>query len=245
MILKNALIIDDEPLVREDLKFLLQEHPEINVIGEAASVDEGAVLLSKTSPDVVFLDIQLRGGSGFDLVAHISPSSAIVFFTAHDEYAVRAFEVNALDYLMKPVSRNRLALALSRLKSSRKAGVSIPSARALDMDDQVFIQTDQEQRFVPVNGISAITYEGGNYSSLEMNSGQKHLVRRNLKQWEEQLPDPFFLRVHRSALVNIQAIESLQIQKSGSCALLVAGRDQLIEVSRRMAPRVKAVLKKR
>jgi two-component system LytT family response regulator len=113
---KRAVIIDDEPFVREDLRHMLLKHPQVEVVGEAGSITEAAKLLRQTNPDIVFLDIQLRGGSGFDLVPDILPDSDIIFFSAHDEYEEQINQLNALDYLLKPVSAARLAESLSKVE---------------------------------------------------------------------------------------------------------------------------------
>jgi DNA-binding LytR/AlgR family response regulator len=237
---KKAFIIDDEPFVREDLCHLLLKHPEIQIVGEAGSIREGRALFKQASPDIVFLDIQLRGGTGFDLVPCISPRTHIVFFTAHDEYAVRAFEVNALDYLLKPVSAERLAKALDRVcLSDGGQGLSDP----LNGDDQVFIKTDQEQRFIAVKAISAVKSIGGNYTSLLLDSKETYTIRQTLKEWEEVLPKDCFIRIHRSVLINVDRIERLRIEKKGTCQLSLFGIEETFEVSRRSAPRLKELAK--
>ncbi|MDD2672217.1 MAG: response regulator, partial [Syntrophales bacterium] len=142
----KAIIIDDEPLARDDLRGMLAKYPFVKIAGEAADIKESAALLSKTRVDVVFLDVQLRGGSGFDLVPLIPSSAEIVFFTAYDEYAIRAFEVNALDYLLKPVTEERLGASLRRLKDCFRNKVS-PSDTLMSLrpDDRMFIKTDTER----------------------------------------------------------------------------------------------------
>ncbi len=117
MKLKTAIIIDDEPFARDDLRYLLLSHPEIEIVGEAGSVKEAEQLLKRIDPDVVFLDIQLRGGSGFDLISSISPVSSIIFFTAYDDYKEKASLSNAVDYLLKPVRADRLGVSMQKLQN--------------------------------------------------------------------------------------------------------------------------------
>ena len=241
--IKKAIIIDDEPLVRDDLRHLLEKHPQIKIIGEAGSIKEAETLLQQVTPDVVFLDIQLRGGSGFDLVPSIKPDSRIIFFTAHDEYAFRAFEVNALDYLLKPVVESRLAKAITRLEQKEPNGLTVPEpSKPYLHDDQVFIKTEMEQRFIAVNDISAITSLGGNYTSLRMANGKTYTTRQTQKHWEDTLPGDLFLRIHRSSLININRIESLKQEKNCLRMLFLTGMEDPLEVSRRLAPRIKKLI---
>jgi two-component system LytT family response regulator len=116
----KAVIVDDERLARKELSLLLSEYPNIEIVGEAASVSKAQDLIAKLNPDLIFLDIQMPGESGFDLINTISTSAQIIFVTAFDEYAIRAFEINALDYLLKPVNPSRLKEAISRLDSKPK-----------------------------------------------------------------------------------------------------------------------------
>ena len=242
-LLMKTLIIDDEPYVRADLRRMLADHPEVEIIGEAATVPRALEMLEQKQPDVVFLDVQLIGGSGFDLVPAIRPPTQIVFFTAHDEYAVRAFEVNALDYLLKPVSSERLAETISRLLHRRRGAAAVPQPeKAFKRDDQVFIRNEREQRFVNLGEIAAVTSIGGNYTAVHMTDGTRSVVRRTLKQWETLLPDDLFYRVHRATIVNLHRIQCARRDSSGACTAIMAGIEEPLEVSRRCAARLKEMV---
>ena len=245
MEIKEAIIIDDEPFVRDDLLHLLLKHPEIKVVGEAGSILEAKKLLASITPRIVFLDIQIRGGSGFDLVPLISPQSHIIFFTAHDEFAVRAFEVNALDYLLKPVDADRLALSLKKLDPEDHLGLKNKDkpGSPFRSDDHVFIQTDNEKRFVKINEIIAITTLGGNYTILWMDAGQSYTIRRTQKQWESMLPNDLFFRISRSSLICIERIETLKTGINNTCMVSLSGLPEPLEVSRRAAPQLKELVK--
>jgi two-component system LytT family response regulator len=242
---KKAVIVDDEPFVREDLRQLLFNHPEIEIIGEAGSLEEAGRLLKQVQPDVVFLDVQLRGGSGFELVPEIPPTCPIIFFTAYDQYAVRAFEVNALDYLLKPVKADRLAASLLKLDATeiRREADGNPTT-IYNTDDQIFIQTAEEQRFIPLKDISTVTAVGGNYTELVQRTGPPLTVRRTLKQWEKRLPSRLFFRIHRSVILNLDQIKHLRTEKNGSGTLYIFNVDQSFEVSRRILPRLKELISK-
>jgi two-component system LytT family response regulator len=237
MLLKS-LIVDDEPFVREDLRQMLAVHEEIEVVGEAGTIAEAKKLLADQRCHVVFLDIQLRGGTGFDLVPHIDPATHIIFITAHDEYAVRAFEVNALDYLLKPVEPKRLAASLARLKSDRS--VDNPQLTGVfKPDDRVFVKTNTGRNFVRLDEVVSVSSVGGNYVSLYMKNSETYLCRKTLKQWEALLPKSIFLRVHRSTIVNTTTIERIEYDPDGACCVCLSGQSETFPVSRRMANQVK------
>lgn len=232
---QTALIVDDEPFVRADLRQLLRAHPEVEVVGEAGTVAAARELIRRTEPTVVFLDIQLRGGSGFELVEELGPQTAIVFVTASDRHAVRAFEVNALDYLVKPVSAARLAESLARLARPRAAG-PLP---AFGEDDRIFVKHDAGQRFVAVADVVVIA-SVGNYSVLELRDGKQLVVRRSLNEWEASLPSTL-RRVNRGAIANLGFVEGLERDGEG-LALRLKGRQEPLQVSRRRAAELRASL---
>ena len=239
----EALIVDDEPFVRKDLRELLAAHPDVAVIGEAATVAEAIRELKNKHPDVIFLDIQLRGGSGFDLVPEIDPAIAVIFVTAYETFAIRAFEVNALDYLLKPISAERLSASLDRLRGKCwNTEQRAKSGGGFGYDDHVFIRTGSGMQFIPVADIVAITAEGGNYTVLHLYNGACPLVRRTLKAWEERLPGDIFLRIHRANIVNKNCIQRIQKKKNGCYRVHLAGLNAPLESSRRLTARLTASL---
>ena len=228
----RALIVDDEPLVRADFRQLLAAHPDVVIEAEAGTLDECEAALARGPFDVVFLDVQLRGCDGFDVVPLIPPTSEIVFVTAFDSYAVRAFEVNALDYLVKPVSPGRLGAALDRLRPRRGGEQPAPlPGTALELTDRVLLKTDSARRFVEVERIRAIASVGGNYTEVFLRDEERRpAVRQTLKEWEAVLPGGAFFRIHRNALVSLAAIERVGPQE-----VFVAGCPQAFTLSRRCA----------
>jgi two-component system LytT family response regulator len=199
MEIRRAILVDDERLARSSLRALLAEHPEIEIVGEAANGRQAKEMIEENRPDVVFLDIQMPGGSGFDLLEQLEDPPAIVFVTAFDEYAVRAFEVNAVDYLLKPVNPQRLAVAVARLQ--RPGSAECDPVGPFDEEDRVLVKAGRRCFFLPVAKIAAVR-AADNYSYLVCENGQEHLVRRSLKQWEALLPSDCFAIVDRSCLVN-------------------------------------------
>ncbi|WP_438479794.1 LytR/AlgR family response regulator transcription factor [Oleiharenicola lentus] len=243
----RALLIEDETALRADLRAKLGRHAaEITVVGEAATIRAARALLAAPDYDVVFLDVQLVGGNSFDLVPEVKPGARIVFVTAYEAYAVRAFEINALDYLLKPVTSARLAVALQRVASAPPfypaADSTPPVARpgseeealagpALRIEDTVYLRTGLHARFVPVARISLIVSRE-NYSEVHLADGTRVFLRKSLKAWEDTLPATHFMRVHRTQIVNLARVKSYQRDGDEHTVLLVDGVAEPVPASR-------------
>lgn len=203
----RALIIDDEANARRDLRAVLAAHPEVVIAGEAATVEDARALLRSATYDLVFLDVQLFGGTGFDLMPDIAPTARTIFVSAYDNFALRAFEVNALDYLQKPVRVARLAETLRRLSASNTPFDPPPSTAALRTDDIVHVKTGPgAARFLRTADIVLLQSQD-NYSELTLVNGERLLVRQTLSSWEERLPPTHFMRVHRTAIINLNFVQ--------------------------------------
>lgn len=228
----RTLIIDDEPGARAEIRWLLSAHSGYVVVAEAATFTRGRTQLGKNDYDLVFLDVQLVGGNGFDLVPHVRQGAKVIFGTAFNEHALRAFEVNALDYLLKPVSTERFAASLARLGESPALTRTVPSRRpVLRADDTVLVHTESGDRFLALADISAI-FSNENYSDLQLCSGERVLTRRTMKAWEEILPPAQFMRVHRQAVVNLACIEDHRRDSRETAELRVSGTLEPVPVSR-------------
>jgi two-component system LytT family response regulator len=237
----RVLIVDDEPPARRELRRLLAAHPNVEVVQEAGSSAQAEVMLRGDPPDVVFLDIQLREDSGLDIVPAVPEKTAIVFVTAFDQYAVRAFELNALDYLLKPVEPERLALALQRVGArdgSHRAQVSAQPARPLDSRDWLFVRSGDRAEFVGVAGITHITAHG-DYSLVRTRDGAERLLHVSLNEWERRLPANDFLRIHRSAIVNLQFVVKVEPWTNHGFRVHVKGALEPLTMSRRYAGRMR------
>ncbi len=259
---RHALLIDDESLAREEFRRLLLPHPHIRVIDEADDVPAARTRLACRDYDLVFLDIELAGGTGFDLVPHVAPHAEIIFVTAHDRFALRAFEVNALDYLLKPVSPARLAQSLGRLGAPQppdptaastspatpESGLDSEAAEtplaAVTANDTVFLKNHQGARFVPVKAIAAVT-SCDNYSEVFVSDHSRYLVRRSLKTWETALPTDLFVRVHRQAIVNLGHLERIEGLDRDTPSLLLRGVKQPVVCSHRLSPELRRRLDSR
>lgn len=232
----TAILVDDERLARKELRSMLAEHEIIDVVGEAETVAQATELVHAKNPDVIFLDIQLPGETGFDLLEKISPACKIIFVTAFDAYAIRAFEVNALDYLLKPINPARLAQAIERLTSHEPAPV--PPVRDLEYEDRLFIEVDERSRLLKVSDIIVITAMG-DYSQILSCDGQKSLVLKSLKDWEDRLPAKHFTRIHRSTIVNLEYVERVESWFNRSYRIHIRQLPEPLVMSRRYAARFK------
>lgn len=233
----RALIVDDERLARVALRNVLEERGDVEVVGEADSVGAAREKLQALSPDVVFLDVQMPGGSGFELFKD-EVRAKVVFCTAYEQYAVRAFEVNALDYLVKPVAPEQVDRALRRLV--RPAEMQPDVSEPLEADDLVALRETRGLRFTKVRDISYIQ-AADDYSEVRLVDGATALVNVPLRRWEARLPAADFVRIHRSSLVNLRHVEEVQ-HVDGRFQVVLRGGPALA-VSRRMASELKQRLR--
>jgi two-component system LytT family response regulator len=224
----KAIIIDDEPPARRELRRLLADFPWIEIIGEAGNIAQAAAMIEALSPALVFLDIQMPGGSGFDLLTRLEHLPQVIFTTAHDEHAVRAFEVNALDYLLKPIDPARLAAALARVGSANGARPPQPDAAL----EQLFVRDGPRCWFVPLREVRLLTSEG-NYVRLSWGKTQP-LLGRALATLEQRLDTNRFFRANRRQIINLDFIENVELGDSGRLHVQLREGPE-VEISRRQA----------
>jgi two-component system LytT family response regulator len=234
----RAVVVDDERLARRALRTLLAAERNVEVVGEASRVDEAEALIRRERPGVVFLDVQLRGETGFDLLARDVGGFHTIFVTAFDTYAVRAFEVHALDYLLKPVDPARLAEALERARRPAPARGGPEAPARYGPDDLFFHDDARRPRFVRIREIAFIR-AAGNYTEVFTAGGAPLLVLRPLGLWETQLPNGTFARVHRSVLVNLDFVERIERGATYTYELFLRGQAAPIAMSRRRALELK------
>jgi two-component system LytT family response regulator len=237
----RAMIVDDERLARNQLRALLAQHEDVSVVAEADSVASALVAAERFQPDLVFLDIQMPGLSGFDFLERAEGEFKTIFVTAYDEFAVRAFAVNALDYLLKPVQTDRLAEALGRFSAPANATQHQAPQQAkerLSNSDHLFVSGGSRARFIAIETIQAICSAGA-YSEIQTADGRKWLMLRGLKEWDELLPSPNFVRIHRSTIVNMRFIERVEAEDNYSYSVFLCGRSRPLTMSRRCAIHLK------
>jgi len=238
--MQKAIIIDDERLARNELKKLLQEFPDVEVIGEATNANEGIEKIESLNPDLVFLDIQMPGKSGFDMLTQIERAPHVIFVTAYDEYALKAFEVNALDYLMKPVEPKRLADALLKVKQKdEEEMLSYNNRGMLHENDQVFVKDGERCWFVRLSDVRLFE-SVGNYAKVFFGNN-KPLILKSLNALEERLDDKVFFRANRKHIINLRMIDKIEPYFNGGLLLDLVGGEK-IEVSRRQAVKFKEMM---
>lgn len=241
---KTAIVIDDERLARNELKKMLGEYPEIEVIAEAANADEGIRLIEELVPDLIFLDIQMPAKTGFDLLVELETVPSVIFTTAHDEYALKAFEVNALDYLLKPIDPKRLSDAIQKIswfddREISSVEVKVENKSFLSDNDQVFVKDGEKCWFVKLSEIRLFE-SVGNYARVFFGTN-KPLILKSLNSLEERLDPKTFFRANRKHIVNLRMIEKVEPFFNGGLLLEIKGGEK-IEVSRRQAVRFKEMM---
>jgi two-component system LytT family response regulator len=235
----KALIIDDERLARNELKRLLESFPRIQVVAEAANAEEALQLIDQHHPDLLFLDIQMPGKTGFDLLESIETGvPEVIFTTAYDEYALKAFEHNALDYLLKPIEPQRLAEAIRKVEE-HEIPVAERKEKLLGENDQVFVKDGEKCWFVKLGKIRLFE-SMGNYVRLHFDEF-KPLILKSLNALEEKLDEKTFFRANRKHIINLQWIEKIEPWFSGGLLVTLKGGDK-IEISRRQAIRFKELM---
>jgi len=241
----TAVIVDDEELARQVLREMLQAHPEIEVVAECGNGFEAVKAVSERKPDLLFLDIQMPKLDGFEVLELIDGDMAVIFVTAHDEHALRAFEVHAVDYLLKPFSSDRFEAALERAK--QRAGAAVPAARELsaaarelgEYASRVVVRDGTRVQIIPVAKLDYVEAQD-DYVAVA-SQGKKHLKQQTIASLEAMLDPRNFLRIHRSYLVNLERVAKIEpYGKDTHVAVLHDGTK--LPVSRAGYGRLKALL---
>jgi two-component system, LytTR family, response regulator len=238
----TALIIDDERLARRELSSLLSEFNEIEIIGEAVNVDDAYEKVNQLKPDLIFLDIQMPGKTGFDLLEMLDKVPKVIFTTAYDEFALKAFEVNALDYLLKPIQPDRLRECVKKLEKLERVNenaTEVPHQKKLGIHDQVFVKDGDKCWFVRLADIRLFESEG-NYIKVYFENF-KPMIHKSLNALDERLDDRTFFRASRKHVINLNWVESIEQWFNGGLMVKLKGGEK-VEVSRRQAARFKDMM---
>ena len=236
----KALIIDDERLARVELKRLLSPHKDINIVGEAVNVDDAVSKITELNPDLIFLDIQMPGKNGFELLEELDSVPTVIFTTAYDEYALKAFEYNALDYLLKPIEPKRLEDTIKKvIEKNKKDTAASQEQPVLKEEDQIFVKDGEKCWFVKLSTIRLMESEG-NYVRLYFDDN-KPLILRTLNYLDERLDNKTFFRASRKHIINLKWIESIEPWLNGGLLVKLKGGNK-VEVSRRQAIKFKEML---
>lgn len=239
----KAIIIDDERLARRELRSLLNKFHEIEVVDECANADEAIESISNNNPDLIFLDIQMPGKNGFELLNALDRVPKVIFVTAFDDYAIKAFEVNALDYLLKPVNPERLEDAINKVvKSKTNIPQQIPadeSSKKLGENDQIFLKDGEKCWFVSLKDIRVFESEG-NYVRVYFNEFRP-LILKSLNSLEERLDSKIFFRANRKFIINLKWVTSIENWFNGGLQAHLKGGDK-VEISRRQAAKFRDLM---
>jgi len=233
----RALLVDDERLARTELRRLLATHPTVTIVGEAANVHEAETLVLQLQPDLLLLDIQMPGATGFDLLTRLDVVPHVIFTTAYDHYALQAFDVNAIDYLLKPIEPERLQEALAKIEkhlasANNETASTPPQPTILSAENQIFVKEGERFWFVRLGSVRLFESEG-NYTRLYFDK-EKPLIYRSLAYLEERLDPAVFFRSSRKHIINLQYIDSLDAWFNGGMLIRLQGGREL-EMSRRQA----------
>jgi two-component system LytT family response regulator len=292
----NTVIVDDDIQSRKILGILLKKFPQVKVVGEASNLVSAVDIIKEKKPDSIFLDIQLGSNSGFELIEKISNNAKVIFISAYDKYALRAFEVNALDYLTKPIEKDRLALTVSRLlemknkngnteikdpdanpdllrnteedapapagkikkiefdivdnldgddledpdseDDAEEKSVNSDPSKHLEYDDRLFITSDGVSKFIKISSIQCITAEK-DYSYIYLTGSKKLLILKPMVEWEERLTRKYFVRIHRSTIINLEYVEKVEKWFNASYRVYMQNISEPFQMSRRYASKLK------
>ena len=238
----KAIIIDDERLARAELKKMLAEFQDIEIIAEAANAGEGIEKIETLQPDLIFLDIQMPDKTGFELLQSLDKAPKVVFTTAYDEFALKAFEFNAMDYLLKPIDKKRLSDAIQKLilSEEKEAFVqSVVNRNILTENDQVFVKDGEKCWFVKLSEVRLFE-SAGNYAKVFFGSN-KPLILKSLNALEERLDDKTFFRANRKHIINMRMIVKVEPYFNNGLMLELQGGDK-IEVSRRQSVKFREMM---
>lgn len=234
MIQLKAVIVEDSRLARNELKELIKEHKEIELLGEAENVDDGYKLITETKPDVLFLDINMPEKNGFELLEMLDEVPIVIFTTAFDEYAIKSFEYNAFDYLLKPINQKRFSQSIMKVieKATEDLLPEVKNKNALSLDKQIFIKDGEKCWLVKIQDISMFEIVG-NYTRVFFENN-KPLIYKSLNQIEEKLPEDVFFRANRQQIININMVKKVVSWFNGKLKIEMNSGEE-IEISRRQS----------
>jgi len=230
----RVAIVDDEALARRGMRRLLEKHQQIEIIGEAASAKLAVDMIRAERPDAVFLDIEMHGESGFDLLQELEHAPDVIFVTAHDRYAVKAYDFSVLDYLLKPVDPDRLAAAIVKLEKAQAARQALLKSQTPTLR----FRTGRRTVIQRIDAVAAMRAEG-DYTRVFLANDPAILVNQSLGKFEAQAPAPPFLRIHRSLIVNMDRIREIETIDRDTTHLRLEGCAEPFAVGRASAARIR------
>jgi len=233
----KAIIVEDSRLARLELKKMLESFPEIEIIAESGDPDEAIDIINSNKPDLLFMDIQMPGKNGFEVLDSLTQQPNVIFTTAFDDYAVQSFEYDAVDYLLKPIEKERLKQSIKKLTSSKNEALN--KSLPLDIDSSVFVKDGEQCWMVNLNKVSMFE-SCGNYTHIHFD-GNRPMIHKSLNQLEKRLPSELFFRANRQQIINLKCIKKVEPWINGNLQLTLIN-DTAIEISRRHTSRFKNLL---
>jgi len=238
----RVAVIDDEPLARQAIRYLLVAHPRLKVVGEADSKESALTLIQKEKPDGIFLDVHMPGGTGFDMLQALDAPPKVVMVTAHAEHAIQAFDIEAVDYLLKPVTPARFAQAVQRLQAACAQAPAPNPEPTFSPEDHICLRTPQRTITVPVCDILVLQAEG-DFTRIYLKNSSPLMICVPLGQYEKLLPSPPFARLDRSLIFNLQAPLNLRRRSRDEASLILNNPNQEIPLGRTAQQRLRQALK--
>lgn len=235
----RAILVDDVELMRITLKKVLEQFPHIELIGEASDFDSAKELINGTKPDLVFLDIDLNGLTSIDLLSQVNHVPKIIFITSHPDFAIKAFELNAIDYILKPISTERMKKAIERLTNDEPtpkqaevdANALTENNERFEADQIILLSFDNKMNFIKVKDINYIE-AFGNYTKIFLNDGKLSITYNSIKNWDNKLPQDTFIQIHRSTIANLMNVVKIEKWTNDTGRLYLKGIDKPFEISR-------------
>jgi len=238
----RVAVIDDERLARQGIRHLLAAHPRLQVVGEADSKESALALIQQEKPDGIFLDVHMPGGTGFDVLQALDAPPKVVMVTAHAEHAIQAFDIEAVDYLLKPVKPARFAQAVQRLQAACAPALASDPEPTFTPEDHICLRTPQRTITVPVRDILVLQAEG-DFTRIYLKNATPLLICMPLGQYEKLLPSPPFARLDRSLILNLQTPLNLCRKSRDEASLLIDKTNQEIPIGRTAQQRLRDALK--
>ncbi len=231
----KSVVVDDVDMMRVTLKKVLDGFPNIEIIGEASDYESAKQLINETKPELVFLDIDLNGLTSIDLLNEINCSPKIIFITSHPDFAIKAFELNAVDYILKPISADRLRRAIDRVTEMgaepMEGSIMDESQERFKADQIILLNFDSKLTFIKVQDINYIE-AFGNYTKIYMNDGKLSITYNSIKNWDNRLPNDVFIQIHRSSIVNLLNVVKIEKWTNDTGRLFLKGVEKPFEISR-------------
>jgi two-component system LytT family response regulator len=229
----RAVLVDDVEVMRITLKKVLEQFPHIQLVGEASTFDEAKDIINQLQPDLVFLDIDLNGLTSIDLISEINCAPKIIFITSHENFAIKAFELNAVDYIIKPVSAKRISKAIERITTpvEELAEAGTENDENFQSDQIILLNFDNKMNFIKISDINYIEAYG-NYTKVYMTDGKLSITYNSIKNWDAKLPVDVFIQIHRSTIVNLLNVQKIEKWTNDTGRLHLKGVEKPFEISR-------------